>query len=288
MDVKVQGICHSNLYNTGYCTGKCKFAHVDKNLQYIDSHCHLDLLKRRHDYHIDNSSKLPSIFGGCINNLCFPVDYSLWPFLKSTHYKTWFTVGLHPKYAQLFDVNIQTIMEHNLSHPVCVGVGEFGLDFTKSCSPGTLKKTFIAQLQLAQHYQKPVVLHFRNAYADGLTLVKQYLPHDYIIHLHCFSGTLDDYHLWTYFSNCKLGITNMVTIPEARHIHTLAKQLPMDHILLETDSPYFVPRNIHHPWTFSHPGHALNVAMKIAHLRNTSINEILSYTAYNTQCLYSL
>ena len=77
----------------------------------------------------------------------------------------------------------------------------------------------------------------------------------------------------------------MVTIPEARHIHTLAKQLPMDHFLLETDWPYFVP---HHPWTFSHPGHALNMAMKLAQLRNTSINEILSYTTYNTQCLYSL
>lgn len=82
MDISVQGLCKYNVYssyyesiNEGCQRNPCKFAHVDKHLKYIDSHCHLDLLHRLYNFHID-SVKMPDTFGGCIANFCSQVNTS--------------------------------------------------------------------------------------------------------------------------------------------------------------------------------------------------------------------
>ncbi|XP_063416087.1 putative deoxyribonuclease TATDN2 [Mytilus trossulus] len=292
MDVYVQGICQSHLYcfdeqeTADTCRGKnCKFAHLKEN--YIDSHCHLDLLNRDFHCHIDLMN-MPKYFGGCITNFCFPIDYNQWHNLQSLRFKTHFTIGLHPKCAQLYDINTKLKVEDMAINKDCVAIGECGLDYTKKCAVAIKKKAFIEQLKIANRLDKPIVLHLRDSCMDAFHIAKDYLPVSHKIHLHCFTSTMNNYHNWKYFSNCKIGITNMVNFPTAYNIHQLAREIPLEDILLETDSPYFLPRIVINGQKFSNPGHALNVAMRIAQLRNTSINEVIKTTTDNTNFIYNL
>ena len=125
-----------------------------------------------------------------------------------------------------------------LAHPKCVAVGEIGLDYHYDFSPReTQKRFFERQLQLAKELDLPVIIHDREAHADTWELLQKYAPKGVV---HCFSGSVemarDVVDLGMY-----IGLGGAVTFKNARKPVEVAKFVPEDRLLLETDCPYMAP-----------------------------------------------
>ncbi|XP_014666144.1 PREDICTED: putative deoxyribonuclease TATDN2 [Priapulus caudatus] len=202
----------------------------------------------------------------------------------------WATVGLHPKYANQFGPDFQSRLVRMAQNDRVVAIGETGLDYTGVArSSGTVKQkaVFAAQCEIAKQLGLPVVIHCRNAEADCLQVAKQHLPLDHPIHLHCFTGSWVHAQGWLqHFTNLCIGVTGLVG--RSSSVTTLARNLPLSRMLLETDAPYLLPVAAPAGSQFSHPGMVLAVAQEISNIRGTSVTEVCRHTTSNAVRLYKL
>ena len=155
------------------------------------------------------------------------------------------TAGLHPHHAAEYGAEHQALFGELLADPRVVSGGECGLDYFRDLSPrADQRRAFVAQLQLAIAAGKPAFLHQRDAHADFLPMLREYRPHLVDVVVHCFTDTaqaLEDY----LSLDCHIGITGWIC-DERRGAHLLAAatQIPAQRLMIETDSPYLLPRNI--------------------------------------------
>ena len=172
------------------------------------------------------------------------------------------TAGTHPHHAEDFSGDTPAHLRELLHEPAVVAVGECGLDFFRNFSSHQAQLScFEAQLQLAVETQKPVFLHQRDAHNDFMTLLKHYRSKLSYAVLHCFTGThaeLQD----CLSMDLYIGITGWIC-DERRgsHLRTLVKQIPDNRLMLETDAPYLLPRDIH-----PRPAHHRNEPMYLRHI----------------------
>ncbi|GFY52652.1 putative deoxyribonuclease TATDN2 [Trichonephila inaurata madagascariensis] len=182
-------------------------------------------------------------------------------------------------------IKIQSIVHHQLSSPIF----EKMIRYANKCSKEIQHKVFRRQLKIAYDTGLRVVIHCRDANKDCINIMREFLPKDYIFHLHCFTDSWHWAQKWLKtFPNVFIGITNLVTYKSAKLTHEVAKKIPLNHLLLETDAPYFVPRKVSKRIRWSHPGMAIHVAAQIAALRNITVEEVLYWTHKNTIIMYEL
>jgi len=115
------------------------------------------------------------------------------------------------------------------------------------------------------------------------------VPTNHLIHRHCFTGPWAEAQEWlNLFPNLYIGLTPLVTFPNAKEVHDTARNIPLDRLLLETDAPYFVPRKLQA--RCSHPGMAIHVAAQIAAMRflDISLADVLRATRKNTRKMYGI
>ena len=110
------------------------------------------------------------------------------------------------------------------------------------------------------------------------------------IHLHCFCGNVQQAKEWVdAFPNLKIGLTNLVSSKSVEDLRTAATKIPLDYLLLETDAPYMIPRNVKkYPAKFTHPGMSFNVAVVLAELKGVTLNEVVTKTTANAQFIYGI
>ncbi len=155
------------------------------------------------------------------------------------------TVGLHPHHASDYSSELYTELRDMLKHKNAVAIGECGLDFNRNYSTRKEQiRAFEAQLELAIDMQKPVFLHQRDAHEDFISILSS--CHDELKQLvaHCFTGTIEE------LNDCLaldmyIGITGWIC--DERRGLTLqqaVKHIPPDRIMLETDAPYLLPRDM--------------------------------------------
>ena len=241
----------------------------------------------------------PENFDGCIASFCDPAAFSsfgMWPeLLAEMESKVWAAFGIHPHNAKYYDTtrSLEDKILETMEHKKCVAFGEIGLDYgPKSPSEHeTQKKVFIRQLELGIALNKPFVIHCRDAEEDLMKILTKYVPNEWKIHLHCFTGTLDSARLFLdHYPNLYLGISGNVTFDNIRNVREVVRKVPLDRLLLETDAPYNTPRNL--PQTrrcrFSHPAHAYYTAKEIANLKEIDLSEVLSITRANTTEMYGI
>lgn len=267
---------------------------------YIDTHCHLEYLMER--YSLDSYDKLqkqfhyPDNFSGCITSFCDNAAFSslgCWEELLSVAH-VWGSFGIHPHHARHFNQSIEDKLLRCLQHPKCVALGEIGLDYSKrsveNSSPAEQKKVFRHMLDLAQPYGKPVVLHCNEAEDDLLDCLSS-LPRTWKIHLHCYTGSLRmARRLLLAFPNLYIGFTGHLTFAKFAHSPSVAMEVPLERLLIETDSPYMLPdylaKRSNERW--SHPPMAIYVAREIAQLREVPVEEVLQVVQENTKRLYGI
>jgi TatD DNase family protein len=205
------------------------------------------------------------------------------------------TAGIHPHDAKHFDGQSIARLRALLQQPQVVSVGECGLDFDRNFSPRpTQEQCFEAQLQLAIETQKPLFLHERDAFERFVGIMNHYLPALPLAVVHCFTGTLAEAK--TYLDKgFYLGFTGAIT--DARrfsHLEEVVKYVPLDRLMIETDAPFMLPKNV--PGNLlargierrNEPAFLPFVAEKIAYIKGINVSEITEYTTQNANRFFRL
>ena len=203
------------------------------------------------------------------------------------------TTGIHPHEAQLAQESDFAEMESLARHPKVIAWGEIGLDYFYDHSPREMQsKVFVRQMELARTAKLPIIIHCRasegseNAWDDTIRLLREHWASSGLGGiLHCFSGTLAH-------AEAALDLGFMVsfagnlTFPKAAPIRDVAKEIPLDGILIETDSPFLAP--IPHRGKRNEPAFVVETARMLADIRGLSVDEIGARTTKNFYRFFSL
>lgn len=194
----------------------------------------------------------------------------------------WAAVGVHPQEADSVPPDYLDILSSFLAEKKVVAVGEIGLDYHYDEPSRESQKTkFEEQVKLAKTLDVPVIIHDRDAHADTLEILKNYRPKGVV---HCFSGSVEMasevVNLGMY-----VGLGGVVTFKNAKNPVLVARSVPLDRILLETDCPYLAPE----PNRGSRCDSSMIkfTAEKIALERGMSVKELLRCAEENALCLFS-
>lgn len=196
------------------------------------------------------------------------------------------TVGIHPcKVSELNDERMEQMRDF-CSRDKIVAVGEIGLDYYWMSDPKEVQKEwFIRQLRLAKEVNLPVVIHSRDASQDTFDIMKAEHAGTTGGVIHCYSGSVEmarEYVKMGYF----LGIGGVVTFKNSKTLKKVAAEIPLEHIVIETDCPYLAPT----PYRGKRNSSAYlpMVVEEIARLRGISTEEVERVTYENAMRLYSI
>ena len=203
------------------------------------------------------------------------------------------TVGIHPHEAKLAtDADFEELAKL-ATRPKVIAWGEIGLDYFYDHSPREVQqRVFVKQMQLASAAKLPIVIHCRpsnngeDAWDDCLRFIEEHWrPTGLGGILHCFTGTLP-YAKRALDMGFMISFAGNVTFPKAQQIRDAAQQVPLDRMLIETDSPYLAP--VPYRGKRNEPALVKETARQIAELRQTSSEEIGHRTASNFYRFFSL
>lgn len=155
------------------------------------------------------------------------------------------TAGIHPHHAEAFPLADLPRLAALLGDPMVTAAGECGLDYYRNFSaPRAQRAMFERQLELALAARKPVFLHQRDAHADFMAILRDYLPGLPRAVVHCFTGTGDE--LEEYLAEgLYVGITGWICDERrGREVLGLTRGIPLGRLMIETDGPYLLPRNL--------------------------------------------
>ncbi len=164
---------------------------------------------------------------------------------KSRPTKLWSTAGIHPHHASACDDGAMASLGVCLADPACVAVGECGLDYDRDFSPRPDQRSaFERQLRLAVELQRPVFLHERAAHGDFIAILREYRGELLRVVVHCFTGTRDELEAYLAI-DAHIGITGWICDERrGHHLRALVGRIPADRLMIETDSPYLMPRDL--------------------------------------------
>lgn len=197
------------------------------------------------------------------------------------------SIGVYPENIEEYSNEVEDKIIELSHNKEVVAVGEIGLQYTDGMpSRDKQKSIFIKQLELAHHLKLPVVLHCRDAYGDMITLLKQN-KHllTYGGTFHCFSGSKE-----LAKEIIKLGLNVSVggvsTFKNAVNVKEAIKDVPLEYILLETDSPYLAP----HPFRgkLNSPSYIPTIAENLASLKSVPVEEVEKVTTQNARRLFNI
>jgi TatD DNase family protein len=192
------------------------------------------------------------------------------------------TSGVHPHHATDLDATLADTLEHLAREPDVVAVGECGLDYFRDFSPRDVQRAaFARQLEIAARVGKPVFLHQRDAHEDFIAILREHrsaLAHGAVAH--CFTGTAAE--LAAYLEmGLAIGITGWIN-DERRgaHLLPLMREIPAGRLMLETDGPYLLPRDLN-PKPASRrnePAYLPHIARAVARARGESLEQLARTT----------
>lgn len=192
-------------------------------------------------------------------------------------------VGIHPENLDNLESDYLDKLARLYSKEKAVAIGEIGLDYYWDIPRDPQHKVFGEQLSLANDLNAPVVIHDREAHGDTLSFLKKYRPKKPL--LHCYSGSAE-FLKEILPLGCYISLGGTVTFKNARHSVEVAREIPLDRLLLETDAPYLSP--VPFGGKRNDSSLILYTATKIAEIREMSIQEVLDITADNAREFYNI
>ncbi len=254
----------------------------------IDTHCHLDM--------DDYANDLESIVQNAANNsitgiITIGID------LESSHKAVelakrfpgvWATIGIHPHNAANVDKDtyrqLQSLAKDKANK--VVGYGEIGLDYAKKYAPRDVQIiNFEKQLDIAKELNLPVIIHDRDAHDETLDILKAHAPFPTLGVMHCFSGDIElankiiDLGLY-------ISIPGIVTFNKSDVMQQVAREIPLQRMILETDGPFLSP--VPYRGKTNKSEYLIYTAQKIAELRGISLDDIARQTTLNSKALFRL
>ncbi|MBI3474113.1 MAG: TatD family hydrolase [Acidobacteria bacterium] len=212
---------------------------------------------------------------------------------KPEYPEIWASIGIHPHEAHLANDAAYARLNEWARHPKVIAWGEIGLDYFYDHSPRDIQKAvFLQQIELARAAKLPIIIHCRpsdnseNAWDDCLSLISEHwAPTGLGGILHCFTGTVEHARRGLDLGFL-ISFAGNITFPKAQNIRNAAQIVPLDRILIETDSPYLAP--IPHRGKRNEPAFVKEVARQIGELRTLSPEEVGSQTTENFYKFFKL
>jgi TatD DNase family protein len=212
---------------------------------------------------------------------------------RAEYPRIWASVGVHPHEASLASESADAQMLQWAKNSRVIAWGEIGLDYYYDHSPREVQKTvFLQQMELAKAAKLPIIIHCRpsdnseNAWDDCLALIAQHWQSSgFGGILHCFTGSVDHARRGLDMG-FMISFAGNITFPKAQPIRDAAKMVPLDRMLIETDSPYLAP--IPHRGQRNELAFVKEVARQIGELRNLPTEEIGSQTTENFYRFFGL
>ncbi|RWX44913.1 TatD DNase family protein [Candidatus Electrothrix aarhusensis] len=252
----------------------------------IDSHCHLDMETSQDalDDIIESAKK-------CRVHNIITIGIDLASSQRAVELAdnspgVYAAVGIHPHSAEEGDDAVYQQLKELATSEKVVAYGEIGLDYAKQYAPVERQRLeFTRQLKIAKELELPIIIHDREAHEDTVQIIREQGPFPASGVMHCFSGDTAfacqvlDLELY-------ISIPGIVTFKNALDLQKVAREIPLDRILLETDGPFLAP--VPFRGKRNRPEYLLYTAAMVAELRGISIDEVARQTSQNTKKLFSL
>lgn len=252
---------------------------------FVDSHCHLDFPELA-----DNLDRVLATMKerGVSHALCISVSLETFPRVRALAERfdhLYATVGVHPDHREGEEPDIARLVAL-AAHPKIVAIGETGLDYYRL--EGDLewqRRRFRTHIRAAREINKPLVIHTRKAAEDTLRIMEEEGASQAGGVMHCFTETwgvaraaLDlGFHI---------SFSGIITFKNAASIRDVATRVPMEQMLIETDSPYLAP--VPHRGKTNQPGYVIHVAEEIARLRGIPVEAVAEATTGNFSRLFRI
>ena len=248
---------------------------------YIDTHCHLstedyDDIELVINENRDNDIDKIIISGYSRDTIIETLD------LIDKYSDVYATIGYHPSEADITTIDDLTLLEKQIKHKKVVGIGEIGLDYHYgSDNKDKQISLFRKQMELAEKYNLPVVIHSRDATEDTINILKDY---NVVGDMHCFSGSLETANIYIKMGY-KLGIGGVVTFKNS-NLYKVVESVGLENIILETDAPYLTPEP--YRGKINSSKYIPYIALRISEILNCSIEEVAKKTTENACSLFDL
>lgn len=260
---------------------------------FIDSHAHLDVP----NYDADRAEVIErarqsgvemmmEICGSDVSKGSLDVGLKLaeeYPFIYAA-------IGVHPHEASLYDDNLERKLLEMSDHEKVIGWGEIGLDYHYDHSPrDAQRRVFRRQLELALDVRLPAIIHTREAEDDTIAILRESWAdvggNEIGGIIHCFTGTqkLADAAIEMGFY---ISFSGVLTFKNAGDLRDVARSVPMDRLLIETDCPYLAP--LPYRGKRNEPAYVLETAAKLAELKGAGVEEMALVTSGNFKRLFNL
>ncbi|MBT5935698.1 TatD family hydrolase [Sulfurimonas sp.] len=209
--------------------------------------------------------------------------------IAEEHTDVYFSVGIHPYDKEQFD---SLEFEKYVHHDKCVAIGECGLDYfrlegsdeEKVIEKDEQKRVFVAQIELAKKYKKPLIVHVRDASSDSKELLLKHGASEFGGVLHCYNA---DHELLSLANNgFYFGIGGVLTFKNAKKLVNALPLIPKQKLIIETDGPYLTPTP--HRGERNEPFYTTFVAEKMSELLQIPREEIEQMTTRNAQKLFNI
>lgn len=251
----------------------------------VDSHCHLNFPGL-----VENLDEVLAAMSGngVTHALCISVNLAEFPrvlAIAERHPNIFATVGVHPDYEDEREPTVSDLVTL-ANHPKVVGIGETGLDYFRLT--GNLewqRERFRVHIRAAKQTRKPLIIHTREAAQDTLRIMREEGAGEAGGVMHCFTESLEIADKAMEFG-FYISFSGIVTFKNAKALKEVAMHVPLERMLVETDSPYLAPAP--HRGTSNQPAYVKHVAEEIARLRGISLDEVAAATSQNFFSLFKL
>ncbi len=245
---------------------------------FVDSHCHLDFPELAAEL----TARLDAMAAARVTHaLCISVNLPDWPnvhALARAHSNLYATVGVHPDYEDTPEPTVEDLVAL-AAQPKIVAIGETGLDYYRQTGDLEWQRArFRTHIRAARETGKPLVVHTRAAAADTIAILREERAGEPGGVMHCFTETWDVAQA-ALDLGFHISISGIVTFKNAREVKDVAARVPLERLLIETDSPYLAP--VPHRGKRNEPAYVPFVAAEIAQLRGLPVEQVAQATSTN-------
>jgi len=255
---------------------------------FIDSHCHINFP--------EFSERLPALFAKMAENqvshaLCVSVELDKFPEIRAmaeAHPQVYASIGVHPDYEETAEPSVDQLVELS-QHPKVIAIGETGLDYFRL--KGDLewqRERFRVHIRASRASAKPLIIHTRAASEDTLRILEEEKAS---VHaggvagvMHCFTESLP-VAVAAMEMGFYISFSGIVTFKNAKELQEVARHVPLERMLIETDSPYLAPVPMR--GKTNEPGFVKHVAEYLADLKGVSVDELARITSANFHTLFA-
>jgi TatD DNase family protein len=252
---------------------------------YVDSHCHLSFPELQEDLSGILARMREAKVDAALNVCTTLPEFATVLAVAEQAGNLYASVGVHPDYTETPEPSVEHLVEL-ARHPKVVAIGETGLDYYRLAEPLEWQRDrFRVHIRAAKASGKPLIIHTRSASEDTIRIMREEGAEQAGGVMHCFTESLEVARA-TMELGFHISFSGIVTFKNARELQAVARAVPLERMLIETDAPYLAP--VPHRGRRNEPSFVPHVAAKLAELHGVSVERIAEQTSTNFARLFNV